>query len=139
MYLLKYLILQTDESVRWRQNSWDEVTQSTTINERHTPSQKSSSSDRDPELSSEEESNKYVLTFSGILSIVFFIFKIFIFRSYDTRNNVSKTLRWTKNPPSPDPPSSPGLLSRWFSLRRCSQYDLDVRPNSKMPLLPEVY
>ncbi|XP_025202453.1 rho guanine nucleotide exchange factor 10-like isoform X2 [Melanaphis sacchari] len=104
-----------DESVRWRQNSWDEVTQSTTINERHTPSQKSSSSDRDPELSSEEESN-----------------------NYDTRNNVSKTLRWTKNPPSPDPPSSPGLLSRWFSLRRCSQYDLDVRPNSKMPLLPEV-
>lgn len=51
----------TDESVRWRQNSWDEVTQSTTINERHTPSQKSSSSDRDPELSSEEESNKCVL------------------------------------------------------------------------------
>lgn len=49
-----------DDSVRWRQNSWDEVTQSTTINERHTPSQKSSSSDRDPELSSEEESNKYV-------------------------------------------------------------------------------
>lgn len=47
--------------MRWRQNSWDEVTQSTTINERHTPSQKSSSSDRDPELSSEEESNKYVL------------------------------------------------------------------------------
>lgn len=46
--------------MRWRQNSWDEVTQSTTINERHTPSQKSSSSDRDPELSSEEESNKYV-------------------------------------------------------------------------------
>lgn len=58
--------------MRWRQNSWDEVTQSTTINERHTPSQKSSSSDRDPELSSEEESNKYVLTFSGILLIVFF-------------------------------------------------------------------
>lgn len=56
-------MLPTDESVRWRQNSWDEVTQSTTINERHTPSQKSSSSDRDPELSSEEESNKYVLTF----------------------------------------------------------------------------
>jgi len=74
MYLPEYLILQTDESVRWRQNSWDEVTQSTTINERHTPSQKSSSSDRDPELSSEEESNKYVLTFSGILLIIFFIF-----------------------------------------------------------------
>lgn len=55
------LVFLTDESVRWRQNSWDEVTQSTTINERHTPSQKSSSSDRDPELSSEEESNKCVL------------------------------------------------------------------------------
>lgn len=52
--------------MRWRQNSWDEVTQSTIINERHTPSQKSSSSDRDPELSSEEESNKYVLTFNVI-------------------------------------------------------------------------
>lgn len=57
-------ILFTDDSVRWRQNSWDEVTQSTTINERNTPSQKSSSSDRDPELSSEEESNKYVFTFN---------------------------------------------------------------------------
>lgn len=67
------------------------------------------------------------------------MYLFFILRSYDTRNHVSKTLRWTKNPPSPDPPSSPGLLSRWFSLRRCSQYDLDVRPNSKMPLLPEVY
>lgn len=54
------MVFLTDESVRWRQNSWDEVTQSTTINERHTPSQKSSSSDRDPELSSEEESNKCV-------------------------------------------------------------------------------
>jgi len=80
MYLLKYLILQTDESVRWRQNSWDEVTQSTTINERHTPSQKSSSSDRDPELSSEEESNKYVLTFCGILLIVFFHILNFYFQ-----------------------------------------------------------
>jgi len=65
--------------VRWRQNSWDEVTQSTTINERHTPSQKSSSSDRDPELSSEEESNKYVVIFSVILLIVFFShFKFFL-------------------------------------------------------------
>lgn len=63
-------ILPTDDSVRWRQNSWDEVTQSTTINERHTPSQKSSSSDRDPELSSEEESNKYVLTFVLHCSII---------------------------------------------------------------------
>ena len=83
MYLPKYSILQTDESVRWRQNSWDEVTQSTTINERHTPSQKSSSSDRDPELSSEEESNKYVLTFLFYSLHCFFIFLIFIFRSYD--------------------------------------------------------
>jgi len=60
--------------VRWRQNSWDEVTQSTIINERHTPSQKSSSSDRDPELSSEEESNKYVLI--SVKNVIAFFFDL---------------------------------------------------------------
>jgi hypothetical protein len=77
--------------------------------------------------------------FSYNIVLVFSVIYVCIFRSYDARNNVSKTLKWTKSSPDPDPPSSPGLLSRWFSLRRCSQYDLDVRPNSKMPLLPEVY
>lgn len=67
--------------MRWRQNSWDEVTQSTTINERHTPSQKSSSSDRDPELSSEEESNKYVYNKKFLFGVIecFYIF-IFYFK-----------------------------------------------------------
>lgn len=64
--------------MRWRQNSWDEVTQSTTINERHTPSQKSSSSDRDPELSSEEESNKCV-SIKKMLFAVIECFYVFVF------------------------------------------------------------
>ncbi|XP_065214377.1 rho guanine nucleotide exchange factor 10-like isoform X3 [Planococcus citri] len=44
---------------------------------------------------------------------------------------------WRRNTPSPEPPPPSGRLSRWFSIRRGSQFDLDQKPN-KMPLLPEV-
>ncbi|XP_054286494.1 rho guanine nucleotide exchange factor 10-like isoform X2 [Macrosteles quadrilineatus] len=80
----------------------------------HDQSQRSSGSE--PDLSSGDESSK----------------------SVDARQNGKGRSLWRRNSPSPDPPPPPGRLSRWFSIRRGSQYDLEAKERGKMPLLPEV-
>lgn len=66
----------------------------------------------------------------------------YVFSFYRCSSEVSCNINkghatWRRNTPSPEPPPPSGRLSRWFSIRRGSQYDLDQKPN-KMPLLPEV-
>lgn len=102
---------------RCTSSSWDESSRD--------QSQRSSGSE--PDLSSGDESNKSADN-SRVL-------------------NKSRSL-WRRSTPSPEPggpppppPPPPGRLSRWFSIRRGSQYDLESKQRGtggKMPLLPEV-
>ncbi|XP_046678274.1 rho guanine nucleotide exchange factor 10 isoform X1 [Homalodisca vitripennis] len=99
---------KTLDEARCVSSSWDESSRD--------QSQRSSGSE--PDLSSGDESNK----------------------SVDARQNTKGRSLWRRNSPSPDPPPPPppGRLSRWFSIRRGSQYDLENKERGKMPLLPEV-
>ncbi|XKL69415.1 hypothetical protein PGB90_007184 [Kerria lacca] len=100
----------TDEPVRCNSSLWEE-------NVVDPSSSQQSSAGSEHDTSSGDESNKC---------------------PSEVTCNINKGhAKWRRNTPSPEPPPSSRGLSRWFSIRRGSQFDLDQKPN-KMPLLPEV-